>query len=509
MLFHSQEFLFLFLPCALLGTFVLKKFGNTPAIVWLAGCSLFFYGFGDFKERGLNGFAWLHLGIILFSIGFNYLLGRKLYHTASNRSQWLIFGITTNLLLLGYFKYADFLAKSFLNLASKEFTTFNIELPLAISFFTFQQIAFLVDLRKKQMAIPRFRDYLLFVAFFPQLIAGPIVKCQNIVPQLRESHLARFQKAYFWTGLCLFSFGLAKKSYLADSIKTVSDAAFQAVAEGKVLSFAEAWSGAMAFGFQIYFDFSAYSDIAIGLGFLFGLQLPINFNSPYKATSIIDFWRRWHITLSEFLRDYLYIPLGGNRSGVYRSLINVLIVMLLGGLWHGASWNFVVWGGLHGLLIASNHLLRKVKKKEKTSSESRLVNLLKCFSTFLLVTMVWTFFRGTEFTHSLSMVKSMLGFNGLDLPRFVNINAYGISSGGIYPSEVLRKEIVIFLPLLAMIAWFLPNTQKILGIDTSDATKPTPRMPKGIFIFLAGVLLFLSIKSSFELITLEYLYFRF
>ena len=506
MLFHSQEFLFLFLPFAFLGTLLIRRYGNTPAILWLSCCSLFFYGFGEFKEHGFEGFAWSHLGLILFSIGFNFLLGKKLFHTEQKKSNWLFLGICTNLLLLGYFKYADFLAKTIFNFSGQDFDSFEIELPLAISFFTFQQIAFLVDLRKRQMALPRFRDYLLFVAFFPQLIAGPIVKCQNIVPQLKAGHLAQLKPAYFWTGICLFAIGLTKKSFLSDSIRPLSDDAFVAVSEGKVLSFAEAWAGVMAFGFQIYFDFSAYSDIAIGLGFLFGLQLPINFNSPYKARSIIDFWRRWHITLSEFLRDYLYIPLGGNRSGFQRSLVNVMIVMLLGGLWHGASWNFVIWGGLHGLLIAGNHVLRSRTKQGKDSMLKTCINVV---FTYMLVTIIWTFFRAVEFSHALSMVQSMIGLNGLDLPRFMNWNFGAITSGGMLPTQILRREILILLPILAMIAWFLPNSQKMLGINLNDPTKPEPQMPKGWIIFVAGMLLFFGLKSSFEVITFEYLYFRF
>jgi len=250
MLFHSQVFLFLFLPIALMGTFFFRRMGNTLAILWLSACSLFFYGFGEFDKEGLQGFAWHHLLLILFSIGFNFILGKKMFLSAKGTSHWLIFGICTNLLLLAYFKYADLIAKSLLNLAGKEFGSFHIELPLAISFFTFQQIAFLIDLRNRKMDLPNFRDYLLFVAFFPQLIAGPIVKCQNIVPQLKAGRLAKINPAHFWTGVCLFSFGIAKKAYLADGIRPLSDAAFGAASEGKVLSFAEAWAGAMAFGFQ-------------------------------------------------------------------------------------------------------------------------------------------------------------------------------------------------------------------------------------------------------------------
>jgi alginate O-acetyltransferase complex protein AlgI len=510
MLFHSQEFLFVFLPVTVLGTYFARRLGNLPSIAWLFGCSLFFYGFGDFAQEGISGFNWGHVGLINFSIGFNFLIGRRIARDSQTSRRFLIYGIALNLGLLAFFKYTDLFASTLLGIAGRPFEGLGLELPLAISFFTFQQIAFLVDLNKGKMGLPLFRNYLLFVAFFPQLIAGPIVKCQKIVPQLKGGCLARIDKRLFWSGLCLFSIGIFKKAFLADEIRPIADAAFHVLSDGEVLSFAEAWAGATAFSFQIYFDFSAYSDIAIGLGLLFGLRLPINFNSPYKAVSIMDFWRRWHITLSEFLRDYLYIPLGGNRAGVRQGVVNVLIVMLLGGLWHGASWNFMVWGGLHGIFIVISHLLRRLGGRKPAGETSTWRRWISCAFTFALVTLAWTFFRSPDFGHSISMVKSMIGINGIDLPRSFGLGDWGpLRSQGLSPNMFLNLNLMPVLGLFGFLIWLAPNSQNLVGIDFTRQDISTPSMPSGKVIFMCGILLFFGLKSSFEIITYDYLYFRF
>ena len=258
-------------------------------------------------------------------------------------------GIGLNLGLLAWFKYANFLAASINNLAGTSLSFGDIVLPLAISFFTFQQIAFLVDAYRGLADEPNIGRYGLFVTFFPQLIAGPIVHHAEILPQYAQRDSIRLKADNLSIGLTIFAVGLFKKVVFADSMGAYADTVFQAAALGDTVSFVSAWAAAAAFSLEIYFDFSGYTDMAIGIARMFGVRLPLNFDSPYKSTSIIDFWRRWHITLSRFLRDYLYYPLGGNRNGTGRRYGNLMVVMLLGGLWHGAAWTFVFWGALHGL----------------------------------------------------------------------------------------------------------------------------------------------------------------
>ena len=327
MLFNSYEFIFCFVPFSVALFFILGKKDHRLAILWLVVGSLYFYGWWE----------WIYIALIIISIVFNYFIGELLRPRPGTilctRKAILIFGIIFNLVLLGYFKYSSFFIDNLNDLFSTNFSVEKIILPLAISFFTFQQITYLVDMYRGEIRGQGILKYCLFVTFFPQLIAGPIVRCQRLMPQLVAGALGKLSRETLWSGLCLFSLGLFKKTCLADGMRPLADEVFAAAQDGTILSLAEAWTGATAFGLQIYFDFSAYSEMALGLGLLFGLRLPLNFDSPYKATNIIEFWRRWHITLSEFLRDYLYKPLGGNRSGVTRGIVNIFIVMALGGLW--------------------------------------------------------------------------------------------------------------------------------------------------------------------------------
>ena len=402
------------------------------------------------------------------------------------------------------FKYADFF------LGTVGFNhSLDLALPLAISFFTFQQIAYLVDLRKGKVSSPSFLHYGLFVSFFPQLIAGPIVRCQQVIPQLKEGALGKLSSRAFWTGLCLFSLGLFKKACLADGIRPLAESTFGASADGTVLSIAEAWAGATAFGLQIYFDFSAYSEMALGLGLLFGLRLPLNFNSPYKAASMIDFWRRWHVTLSEFLRDYLYKPLGGNRLGVSRSIVNVMIVMALGGLWHGAGWTFVAWGVLHGCMIGANHLYRAWKEQNGGGRTSFMRRFSAHLATFAGVTLAWVFFRAEQFGPALEMIESMLGLNGMDLPRSMGFTGKGdhFRFDGMLPNQVAQISLLPFLVFLLGLVWFAPNSLQVMKVHL-DESVPV-RLPSCKVIFLCSILLFWGIKVSFEQTTHEFLYFRF
>ena len=337
MLFNSYQFIFGFLPVVCLLYFVVARFwGRKAGAAVLVGASLFFYGW--WNER----YVW----ILLLSIGCNAGFAIALIRGETGQRFWILLtGLGFNLLLLGYFKYAIFIAQNVNAVFGVDWQVDPGPLPLGISFFTFQKIAFLVDAYLGGVITFNLLDYCLFVTFFPQLIAGPIVRHNEIIPQFRT--LPRRPRASdFAIGISIFAIGLFKKVCLADPSATWVNPLFSAAASGAPIGFVDAWIAALAYSFQLYFDFSGYSDMAIGLARLFGIVLPINFYSPYKAVNIIDFWRRWHITLSRFLRDFIYIPLGGNRRGVPRRYVNLAVAMLLGGLWHGAAWTFVLWGAI-------------------------------------------------------------------------------------------------------------------------------------------------------------------
>ncbi len=318
-------------------------------------------------------------------------------------------------MVLGWYKYVDFLLDTAHALLDTPARHLSILLPLGISFFTFQQIAYLVDAYRRETRERNFFNYALFVTFFPQLIAGPIVHHAEMLPQFARK--LRVRPNHFAVGLAILTIGLFKKVVLADTLAAWSAPVFQAAESQSSITVFEAWAGVLAYRLQLYLDFSGYSDMAIGVGRMFGIRLPLNFHSPYRSTNIIEFWRRWHITLSRFLRDYLYIPLGGNRKGVSRRYINLLITMVLGGLWHGAGWTFVWWGGLHGLYLVVNHLWRNVKRRLGWRREggwwsragSRTV-------TFLAVVVGWVFFRAITFQGATHLLACMVGKYGMPLP---------------------------------------------------------------------------------------------
>ncbi len=316
----------------------------------------------------------------------------------------MLAGVGFNLVLLAYYKYFDFIIENLNFLFSSNFTLMHIILPLGISFFTFQQIAYLVDAWKGNIKKEhhKFSDYILFVTFFPQLIAGPIVHHKDMMPQFANK--IKLNIDYFLAGCSLFTIGLFKKLIIADSLGPIANNVFARADAGESLLAVESALGLLAYTFQLYFDFSGYSDMALGLGLMMGIRLPINFNAPYKATNIIDFWRRWHMTLSRFLRDYLYIPLGGNRKGEARRYINIMITMLLGGLWHGASWNFVIWGALHGLMLLFNHAWLNLQKSLRWNGLPRVLSVMM---TFLAVALAWAFFRAETFSGALNILNSL------------------------------------------------------------------------------------------------------
>jgi alginate O-acetyltransferase complex protein AlgI len=411
-LFNSYLFIFLFLPLTLVGFFAIGGRGHHRAAMgWLVGASIFYYGWWNFA----------YVGLLLFSILFNYGLGFKLSQISISKSAKrliLTFGIVSNLSLLGYFKYANFFVENLNWFAGTNIDFGQIILPLAISFFTFQQVAYLCDTYKGLTQEHNFLHYCMFVTFFPQLIAGPIVHHREMLPQFTQKFIYKFRSTNFAAGLAMFAIGLFKKVIIADGMAVYATPVFDAADAGYAVTFIEAWGGGLAYTFQLYFDFSGYSDMALGLGRMFGIRLPINFHSPYKATSIIDFWRRWHITLSRFLRDYLYIPLGGNQKGTSRRHANILITMLLGGLWHGAGWNFIVWGGLHGIYLGINHAWRKISAGSSgTNIKSPASTLISWCITFLCVVVAWVFFRAQTFDGAFEILAGMSGLNGVDIPN--------------------------------------------------------------------------------------------
>jgi len=404
-LFNSYEFIFLYLPATFAVYFLLNRFRMTRASIgWLAIASLFFYSWWNIAN----------LPLMMGSIVFNYTIGTLLAKGTMDRlfgkKTVLVFGIIVNLAFLGYYKYADFFISNVNAAFGTSYSLLHLVLPLGISFFTFTQIAYLVDTYRGLCKEYNFVSYILFVTFFPHLIAGPILHHKEMMPQFDSLRAKRINWRNIAHGLFLFAIGLCKKVIIADTFAQWANPGFEAA----YLTMAEAWATALSYTFKLYFDFSGYTDMALGIALLFNIKLPQNFDSPYQAASLIDFWRRWHMTLSRFLRDYLYIPLGGNRKGAFRRHLNLMATMVLGGLWHGAAWTFVFWGFLHGAGLVVNHVWR--------SLGLRMHWLLGRVTTFLFVVVAWVFFRAESFGQALVVLKGM-----------VNWQHTGLLSAGVTP----------------------------------------------------------------------------
>lgn len=459
MLFNSYIFILGFLPVTLgLFHFLTERGYFRASIFILAAASLIFYAWWSPK------YVLLFIALILF----NYTVARGIQYQRVGRPElaklFLILGISINLGTLCYYKYTNFFIDNLNNIFGLHFYFKEIILPIGISFFTFQKIAFLVDVYKNKTSHFNFLDFSLFVLFFPQLIAGPIVHHSEIMPQFSRQNKVTLDSIK--TGMTIFIIGLAKKVILADTAATFCTPQFNAVAAGAHPDLLAAWSAVLAYSAQLYFDFSAYSDMAIGIGQFFGIHLPVNFNSPYKSASIIEFWRRWHMTLSRFLRDYLYIPLGGNRKGKVRRYINLFITMLLGGIWHGAGWTFFIWGGLHGVYLIINHGWRsllerlgiRIPKKQWIIKSGQIL-------TFLSVVVSWVFFRSANFQASMDMFKGMLGNYGFALPNSLH---------KFYPQLPLSSSnvdsgITLLVALgMLLITWLAPNTQELMSYHGTD-----------------------------------------
>ncbi|MDY0181562.1 MBOAT family protein [Aliarcobacter skirrowii] len=460
MLFNSYEFIFLFLPITFFIYFYLNSKRLTVASKgFLVFASLFFYSWWNIA----------YLPLILISMLFNYVVGNSLakasfenkkgLNKSFSKKSILIFGIVANLSLLGYFKYADFFIANFNLVSSSNVNLLHLVLPLAISFFTFQQIAYLVDSYRGETKEYDFLNYALFVSFFPQLIAGPIVHHKEMMPQFASKWNMVKNYKNIALGLFIFSIGLFKKVVIADTFAVWATAGFDTAT---TLNLIEAWATSLSYTFQLYFDFSGYTDMAIGIALLFNIKLPINFNSPYKALNIQDFWRRWHITLSRFLRDYVYIPLGGNKKGSFRTYNNLLATFVIGGLWHGAGWTFVFWGFLHGLALIIHRVWTNLGFKMNT--------ILAWFITFNFVNIAWIFFRAKEWDDAIKVLSSMFSLDNVVLSekllsKFEFLKEIGVNGGKIFIDiGAKNSEIFIFTILGFIITLSLKNSMEYMKI---------------------------------------------
>lgn len=521
MLFNSYVFIFIFLPLSVVVFWLISGNGNhRSAIIWLVVCSLFFYGWWKIS----------YLLLLTSSIFFNFCIGNFLLKKNNKvfKKSVLIFGVVVNLSTIGYFKYSNFFISCVNDIFGFQISTLNIILPLAISFFTFQQIAFLVDVYNDSSKKYNFIDYFFFVSFFPQLIAGPIVHHKELIPQIHKKKLFKFHIVNINIGLSIFFIGLFKKVLIADGLSNYATPIFLAAEKGITLNFFEGWIGSLAYTFQLYFDFSGYSDMAIGIARMFGFKLPLNFNSPYKAENIISFWRRWHITLSRFLRDYIYIPLGGNRKGHFRRYINIMATMVLGGLWHGAGWTFILWGALHGFYLTVNHLFIKVNKTFfKFSSDYHILRYLSKSITFTSVVLAWVFFRAQSVNGALNILKSMVGLNGISLPIMLNgrlgifeiwIENIGVSFDGFSKNQLIPFHSIIWIFIILIFVFYFPNTQQIMAkFKPAIVTYKEPNIAtyKTFFLWRPSLIWAVGIGliSTLSILSLsrvsEFLYFQF
>jgi D-alanyl-lipoteichoic acid acyltransferase DltB (MBOAT superfamily) len=529
MLFNSYVFIFCFLPIVLAGYALLRGASNPfwPT-TWLVLASLFYYAW--WKPEFLL--------LLLFSVTVNFAFGKLIINGGLSRAQSrgvLAAGIIFNLCLLGYFKYAGFFVANVNNVFGAHWTVPSIILPIGISFVTFQKIAFLVDAHRGLVRNFTLLNYTFFVTFFPQLIAGPITHHSEIMPQIGPARRRDFA-ADVAVGLSIFVVGLFKKVVIADSLAVYADAGYAAVKTWHVLDAASAWITVLCYSFQLYYDFSGYSDMAVGLARMFGFRMPVNFYSPYKAASIIDFWRRWHITLSRFLRDYLYFPLGGNRRGPARRYLNLGIVMLLGGLWHGANWTFVLWGGVHGLMLAVNHAWKALPLSRHPLLQGAAARRIAILVTFVAVTLAWLPFRADTLTDARVMLSCLWPTTGdpnglasilrfLDV-QFLDLKGYVRLTHWFRPRELwpqvlppdylatATRPLGPFLLWVGIATFAMPNTYQIfrrftpaLGLpEETTASGVLTRLDRRVAIVVAGMFLLSVLRLSH---VSPFLYFQF
>ena len=481
MLFNSLGFIFVFLPLTLLGMLCLGRRTQQGAVLWLGLASLAFYAYWNP----------IFVALLLATIVFNYAIAHKLSQLRNgavpvSTKPLLVTAITINLLLLGYFKYTNFFIATLADSIGATFQPFHILLPLGISFFTFTQIAFLVDVSRGFAHEHNFGRYLLFVTFFPHLIAGPVLHHKQMMPQFSNATNFRFHADNVCVGLSIFVLGLAKKVFIADSFGEIANPVFDAGNAIQSLQFFEAWVGALSYTLQMYFDFSAYSDMAIGLSMIFNIRLPLNFNSPFKATSVIDFWQRWHMSLTKYIGEYLYTPISLRlmRRGlsrpflietIYILVLPTLITFFIVGLWHGANYTFIVFGLLHGSFLIINHWWRLLKKKfGLAKSNGRINRIGSCALTYCCVVIALVFFRADTVSTATALCSAMIGLNGISLPSTLeplittlslNIDSLGLSFNGIFANKLFTQphwQILLYLLIGHLIVWGLPNIHQLM-----------------------------------------------
>ena len=488
MLFSSFSFLFVFLPLTLAAYWLVRNRFDSIS----AGQSVILMASLVFMAAS----TWLDLALLLTSLAVNWLFLNGLARSENGRRKAVLaIAVTFNLGFIGVFKYADLFADTLSNVMTVAVPEPHLPLPLAISFYTFQLIALLVENARHRWPMPQAKMMALFFSFFPHLLAGPLLWFHEIRPQLER--LRPLATETFFPGMMMLSIGLFKKAVLADSLAPLANSYFSGLEKGALPGLIDAWAGTLSYTFQIYFDFSGYSDMAVGLALLFGVSLPVNFYSPYKAASIIDFWRRWHMTLSRFLREYLYFPLGGNRRGTVRRWINLMLTMTIGGLWHGASWNFALWGGAHGLMLAINHAWRGVG--------FALPRPLAWAFAFTGVVFCWVLFR----THTLAAASAnfagMLGINGIAIPPSYAAALAKLMTviPGIYVSGagVFRPPDLILLAICGVISLAMPNSEQLVRDRDGLLLRSWPGPA------FCGVLATLGLMSIFH--PVSFIYFRF
>ncbi len=494
MLFNSFLFIFIFLPITLIGWYILNQYKqNELAKAFLAGMSLWFYGYFNFY----------YLAIIIVSIIINYLLSFVL--TFAENKKWakntgLLTGIVFNLGLLFYFKYYDFFIEN-INLAfHTNFTLKHILLPLGISFFTFQQLSFIIDRCLGRAEHYSFINYVTFVTFFPQLIAGPIVLYKEIIPQFEDVDNRKFNAANFSEGIILFVLGLGKKVLIADVFGLVVNYGF---AQTFSLDTVSTILVVLSYTFEIYFDFSGYSDMAMGLGRMFNIIIPVNFNSPYRACSVKELWQRWHITLSRFFITYVYIPLGGSKKGKFRTIINTIIIFFLSGLWHGAAWTYIAWGTMQGLLVVWDNLgIVGIKgKEEKRPSKFHIPAWLGWFLTFSFFNLSMFFFRSESMAGAIQMFKNLFAFNytgkmfevaaAMDIPEFYVVR----EALSIAAPDVVKYAYLLLLIVYLAVSFFLIFRKNALEIATDG--KFSARKCWAVSIIFVWCVISLSQVSTF------------
>jgi len=456
MLFNSYIYLLLFLPVSVLVYTLLRQRSSESSLLWLNLCSFFFYGWWNPA----------YLPLLLGSIVMNFYLGKQLslYKNQPMARYWLIIGITLNLALLGYFKYTDFALANLNGLLGTTFQPSGIILPLAISFFTFNQIAFLVDASEGLAKEYRFNHYCLFVTFFPHLLAGPIVHHRELIPQFSQTNNTDDRQRLWAAGITVISFGLFKKVIFADSLGYYADQVFNGASIGAEMNTTDAWIGTLAFTLQVYFDFSAYCDIAYGSALLFGIRLPQNFLSPYKSANIIDFWKRWHMTLGRFITSYIYTPLMRttiNDVTFAKAMIITLISMTLVGLWHGAGWNYILFGALHGIMLATNHLWRTLSPYKKISSLAGYQSLSIIF-TFFFVMLSLVLFRADSLATAIVLYQQL--FNFQEWQWIHHLHQPVISDLARQLSIELHSMTKILPLMIFMTSWIflMPNLQQVM-----------------------------------------------